>query len=64
MAIMLPPGAELSNSVRSAREITIRDFSKSKPLERLLVIAEPQKGFRASYDRQVTWLAVAALNFR
>lgn len=45
LAIMLPKGAEISNSASSAHQTTIRDVSKSKRLERLLVIAAAPEDF-------------------
>jgi hypothetical protein len=64
LAIMLPKGAEISNSASSDREIMIRDVSKSKRLERLLVIATASKGFRARHDRQVTLANGGRLEFQ
>ena len=64
LTIMLPEGAEISNSASGAREITIRDVSKSKRLERLLVIAATPRGFRASYDRVVTLANESVLSIR
>ena len=64
LAIMLPKGAEISNSASSAREIMIRDVSKSRRLERMLVIATAPKGIDASYDRQVTLANGGRLEFQ
>ena len=65
LAIMLPKGAEISKSASSGREVMIRDVSKRKRLERLLVIATASKGFRASYyDRKVTLANGGRLEFQ
>ena len=45
LAIMLPKGAQISKSASGPHEIVIRDVSKSKRLERLLVIAAAPKDF-------------------
>jgi hypothetical protein len=42
---MLPKGAQITKSASSPHEIMIRDVSKNKRLERLLVIAAAPKDF-------------------
>lgn len=64
LATMLPEGAEISNSASGAHQTAIRDVSKSKRLERLLVIAAAPSGFRASYDRRVILANGGRLEFQ